>query len=88
MDNDSTTIARVNAITKKSVGNHTHKGFTGSIVKLGNTYKVLKNNRLRSHIERCFIYCVKQNSGSSTKLAGDLNKIVPHLYGKCNYTLP
>lgn len=87
MDNDSTTIARVKAtvdpaITKKSDSNHTRKGFTGSLVELGNTYKVLKNNRVRSHIERCFMYCVKQNSGNSTKLADDLNKIVPHLYGE------
>lgn len=93
MDNDSTTIARVKAtvdpaITKKSDSNHTLKGLTGSLVELGNTYKVLKNNRVRSHIERCFMYCVKQNSGNSTKLAGDLNKIVPHLYGKCKYKLP
>lgn len=85
MDNDSTTIARVKAtvdpaITKKSDGNHTRKGFTGSLVELGNTYKVLKNNRVCSHIECCFMYCVKQNSGNSTKLADDLNKIVPHLY--------
>ncbi|XP_062566154.1 uncharacterized protein LOC134228511 [Saccostrea cucullata] len=87
MDNDSTTIARVRAtvdptITKKSDSNHTRKGFMGSLVELGNTYKVLKNNRVRSHIERCFMYCVKQNSGNSTKLAEDLKNIVPHLYGE------
>lgn len=93
MDNDSTTIARVKAtvypaITKKSDSNHTRKGFTGSLVELGNTYKVLKNNRVRSHIERCFMYCVKQISGNSTKLADNLNKKVPHLYSKFKYKLP
>lgn len=70
MANDSTTIARVKAtvdpvITKNSDGNHTRKRFKGSLVELGNTYKVLKNNRVRSHIERCFMYCVKQNSDNS-----------------------
>lgn len=44
MDIDSTTIAKVKAtvdqtITKKSDGNHTRYGFTGSLVELGNTYK-------------------------------------------------
>lgn len=87
MDNDSTTIARVKAtvdptIKKKSDSNHTRKGFTGSLIELSKTHKALKNNRVRLHIERCFMYCVKQNSGKSTQLAKDLKLIVPHLYGK------
>ena len=49
MDNDSTTIARLRAtvdpdIKKKADINHTKKGFTGSLVELGNTHKVLKNS--------------------------------------------
>lgn len=86
MDNDSTTIARVKAtvdpnITKKSDSNHTRKGFTGKLVDMSTTYRVLKNVKVRGHIERCFMYCVKQRQGSPTQLQEDLQTIVPHLYG-------
>ena len=50
MDNDSTTIARVRAtvdpnISKKADSNHTKKGFTGSLVSLSTTHKVLKTTQ-------------------------------------------
>ena len=87
MDNDSTTIVRLRAtvdpdIKKKADINHTKKGFTGSLVELSNTHKVLKNFKVRTDIERCFTYCVHQAEEDSEKLASDLRKIVPHLYGK------
>lgn len=87
MDNDSTTIARVKAtvdpnIRKKCDSNHTRKGFTGKLVDMSNTFKALKNVKVRGHVERCFMYCVKQNQGKSTQLEEDLQKIVPHLYGE------
>ncbi|KAK3090923.1 hypothetical protein FSP39_015740 [Pinctada imbricata] len=86
MDNDSTTISRVKAtvdpdITKKSDSNHTKKGFTGNLIDLSNTHKVLKNQKVRQHIERCFMYCIRQAGEDSEKLSNDLEKIVPHLYG-------
>lgn len=86
MDNDSTTIARLRAtvdpdIKKKVDSNHMKKGFTGSLVEISNTHKVLKNVKVRTHIERCFTYCVHQASEDPEKLANDLGKIVPHLYG-------
>ncbi|XP_062590039.1 uncharacterized protein LOC134251653 [Saccostrea cucullata] len=61
MDNDSTTIARLRAtvdpdIKKKVDSNHMKKGFTGSLVEISNTHKVLKNVKVRTHIERCFTY--------------------------------
>lgn len=90
MDNDSTTIARVKAtvdpnIRKKCDSNHTRKGFTGKLVDMSNTFKALKNVKVRGHVERCFMYCVKQNQGKSTQLEEDLQKIVPHLYGMYIY---
>jgi hypothetical protein len=61
MDNDSTTIARVRAtvdpnITKRSDRNHTKKGLTGALMELANSHKVLKNQKVRGHIERCVIF--------------------------------
>ena len=49
MDNDSTTVARVRAtidpaIKKKSDSNHTRKGFTGSLIELSKTHKVLNKH--------------------------------------------
>ncbi|XP_069135615.1 uncharacterized protein [Argopecten irradians] len=87
MDNDSTTIARVKAtvdhsITKKSDGNHIRKGLGGSLVELSKTHKVLRNYKVRTHIERCFMYSIRQNQNNATQLAADLEKIVPHLYGE------
>ncbi|XP_062603151.1 uncharacterized protein LOC134264915 [Saccostrea cucullata] len=87
MDNDSTTIAHVKAtvdptINKRADKNHTRKGFTGALIELANTHKVLKNQKLRSHIERCFTYCVQQNRGKAKDLENELGKIVPHLYGE------
>ena len=87
MDNDSTTVARVRApidaaIKKKSDSSRTQKVFTGCLIEFSKTHKALKNTRVRLHIERCFMYCVKQNRRNSTKLAKDLLLIVPHLYGK------
>ncbi|XP_056006937.1 DNA polymerase III PolC-type-like [Ostrea edulis] len=86
MDNDSTTIARLRTtvdpdIKKKADSNHTKKGFTGSLVEMSSIHKVLKNVKVRTHIERCFMYCVRQAAENSEKLASDLKKIVPHLYG-------
>ena len=88
MENDSTKVSRVRAtidpaIKKKSDSNYTRKGFTGSVIEFRKTHKVLKNTRVRRHIERCFMYCVKQNRVNSTKLAKGLLLIVPHLYGTC-----
>lgn len=87
MDNDSTTIAKVKAtvspnIEKRADRNHTKKGFTGALLELGNTHKLLKNPKLRSHIERCFTYCIQQNRGQAKQLEAELGKIVPHLYGE------
>ena len=89
MDNDSTTIARVRAtvdpnIKKKCDSNHTRKGFTSKLIELSNIHKVLKNVKVRGHIERCFMYCVKQKQGHPIQLDEDLQKIVPHLYGMCS----
>ncbi|XP_061175979.1 uncharacterized protein LOC133184928 [Saccostrea echinata] len=90
MDNDSTTIAHVKAtvdptINKRADKNHTKKGFTGALIELANTHKVLKNQKLRGHIERCFTYCVQQNRGKAKELEIELGKIVPHLYGEHEY---
>lgn len=87
MDNDSTTIAYIKAtvdptINKRADKNHTRKSFTGALIELANTHKVLKNQKLRSHIERCFTYCVQQNRGKAKDLENELGKIVPHLYGE------
>ncbi|XP_055999188.1 uncharacterized protein LOC125656742 [Ostrea edulis] len=87
MDNDSTTLARVKAsvnpnISKKSDSNHTKKGFTGSLIELSNQYKVLRNVKVRGHIERCFMYCVHHNKSKEKQLQDDLKNIVPHLYGE------
>ena len=65
MDNDSATIARLRAsvdpdIKKKPYINHTKKGILVSLVELSNTHKVLKNLKVRTHIERCFTYYVHQ----------------------------
>ena len=62
--------------------NHTKKGFPGSLVELSNTHKVLKNLKVRTHIERCFTYYVHQAEENSENMASDLRKIVLHLYGK------
>lgn len=47
-------------------------------------HKVLKKLKVRSHIERCFTYCVKQAKGCADQLSSNLlkMKIVTHLYGK------
>lgn len=87
MDNDSTTIGKVKAtvspnIEKRADRNHTKKGFTGALLELGNTHKLLKNPKFRSHIERCFTYCIQQNRGQAKQLEAELGKIVPHLYGE------
>jgi hypothetical protein len=87
MDNDSTTLARVKAvvnpnISKKSDSNHTKTGFTGNLVDLSNKHKVLRNVKVMSHIERCFMYCVRQNENNEQRLKNDPRTIVPHLYGK------
>ncbi|XP_048749762.1 uncharacterized protein LOC125647095 [Ostrea edulis] len=86
MDNDSTTIARVKStvdksITKRCDSNHTKKGFTASLIELSKTHKLLRNTKVRTHIERCFTYSVSQNRGEPEQLAKGLSSIVPHLYG-------
>lgn len=87
MDNDSTTIARLRAtvdstISKQADKNHTKKGFTSSLFDLINSYKILKNTKVRGHIEKCFIYCISQNKGQPKAIADGLQRIVPHLYGE------
>lgn len=84
MDNDSTTIAKVKAtvspnIEKRADRNHTKKGFTGALLELGNTHKLLKNPKLRSHIERCFTYCIQQNRVKPNSLKLNLAKLF-HIY--------
>lgn len=86
MDNDSTTIARVKStvdqnITKRCDSNHTRKGFTASLIELSKAHKLLRNTKVRSHIERCFTYSISQNKGQPEQLADALSSIVPHLYG-------
>ena len=49
MDNDSTKVSIVRAtidpaIKKKSDSNHTRKGFTGSLIELSKTHKVLNKH--------------------------------------------
>lgn len=93
MDNDSTTIARLKAtvdstISKQADKNHTKKGFTNTntLFELSNSYKILKNTKVPSHIEKCFIYgiisIIIQNRGRPKAIADELQKMVPHLYGK------
>ncbi|XP_062617807.1 uncharacterized protein LOC134279410 isoform X3 [Saccostrea cucullata] len=87
MDNDSTTLSRVKAsvnpnISKKSDSNHTKKGFTGSLIELSNQHKVLRNVKVRGHIERCFMYCIHQNQNREQQLKADFRNIVSHLYGE------
>lgn len=87
MDNDSTTIARVKStvdqnITKRCDSNHTRKGFTASLIELSKAHKLLRNTKVRSHIERCFTYSISQNKGQQEQLANALSSIVPHLYGE------
>lgn len=87
MDNDSTTIARVKStvdqnITKRCDSNHTRKGFTASLTELSKAHKLLRNTKVRSHIERCFTYSISQNKGQPEQLADALSSIVPHLYGE------
>lgn len=88
MDNDYTTIARLKAtvditISKQADKNHTIKGFTNSLFEHSYRYKILKKpTKVRSHIEKCFIYCISQNKGQPKAIADGLQKIVPHLYGK------
>lgn len=86
MDNDSTTIARVKApvnpnISKRSDSNHTKKGFTGALVELSSAHKVLRNVKVRGHMELCFMYCIQQNKDNPSQIETDLRNIVPHLYG-------
>lgn len=86
MDNDSTTIARLKAtvdstISKQADKNHTKKGFTNTLFELSNSYKILKNTKVPSHIEKCFIYCISQNKGQPKAIADELQKMVRHLYG-------
>lgn len=68
MDNDYTTIARVKAtmdpnIRKKCDSIHSRKSFPGKLVNMRKSPKALKNVKVRGHVERCFMYCVKQNQG-------------------------
>lgn len=75
MDNDSTTIAIVRATVDPdtsitSDSNYTKKGSTSSLVNLSTSHKVLKNLKVRSHIESCFTYCVKQAKGFTDQLSG------------------
>lgn len=76
MDNDSTTIARVKATVDPNIRKKCDS----------NTFKALKNVKVRGHVERCFMYCVKQNQEKSTQLEEDLQKIVPHLYAMYIYS--
>lgn len=87
MDNDSTTIARVKVqvnpnISKRSDSNHTKKGFTSALVELSSAHKVLRNVKVRGHMERCVMYCIQQNKDNPSQLETDLRNIVPHLYGE------
>ena len=86
MDNDSTTISKVRSevdqsISKKSDRNHTRKPFTGALFELNKIHKNLRNHKVRTHIERCFMYCIQQNKENADQLAKALDAIVPHLYG-------
>lgn len=98
MENDSITIARVKAqvnpnISKRSDRNHTKKGFTGALVELSSAHKVLRNVKVRGHMERCFMYCIQQNKGNPLNLRLILEILfhtymVVEFYYKCNfYTL-
>lgn len=92
MDNDSTTVARVKAtvdgdIEKRPDKNHTRKSFTSTLYELSRTHKELKNNKLRNHIEKCFMYCISQNRDRPEELKNGLMTIVPHLFGKTLFIL-
>lgn len=87
MDNDSTSIARVKAqvnpnISKRSDSKHTKKGFISALVELSSAHKVLRNVKVRGHMERCVMYCIQQNKDNPSQLETDLRNIVPHLYGE------
>lgn len=89
MDKDSTTIANMRDtvnpdISKQSDSNHTKKGFARILVNLSTSHKVLKNLKVRAHIQRWLTHCMKQARGCADHLSCDLlkMKIVPHLYGK------
>ena len=82
MDNDSTTIARLRATVDPDIKQK--KLMLISIIQRKDLLAVwlnsaLKNFKVRTHIERCFTYCVHQAEENSEKLAIDLRKIV-HIY--------
>ena len=91
MDNDSTTMAKIRAevdpsVNKKADRNHTKKSFTGALIELSNSHKTLRNVKVRTHIDRCFAYCLQQHQGNPEQLGKALEAIVPHLYGNFDMT--
>ena len=91
MDNDSTTIARVQAvhgdINKLSDTNHTKKSIVNSLYKLNEQHKELRNNKTINYISKMIMYAIHQKQGDITGLQTRLDQVVPHMFGdhsKCD----
>lgn len=87
MDNDTTTIERARtevnpALKKQCDKNYTLKQFTNKLydLKKCKNYKEL-NSKTKSHISKCFKYCVSQNQHDLDGMRKNLEAIGRHVFG-------
>ncbi|VDI21511.1 Hypothetical predicted protein [Mytilus galloprovincialis] len=84
-DNDSTTTSRMKVdfddLEKKDDQNHVKKGFSKKLYELSKKFKELKHPDVIPYMVRCFLYAVKENTGSVENIQLALKRMVLHIFG-------
>jgi hypothetical protein len=85
MDEDSTTIRRINTLVdpglqKKSDKNHIEKTISNSLFDVKKDYQVLSTTVI-SYLVKCVSYTIAQNKDDPDTLQNNLLAIVPHAFG-------
>lgn len=85
-DNDSNSISAIRAgtnyeIVKHADKNHTSKGVTNELYKMKKNYKELNAIAIK-HIQRCFGYCVSQNTGDVAGMVTAIRNIPYHCFNQ------
>lgn len=91
MDDDCTTLAKINSVTKHPVTkwsdiNHTKKLLGNRLYGLQKKHKVL-TVKVIQWLQKCFSYAVAQNKYNISGLSSALSQIIPHAFGEhenCN----
>lgn len=68
-------------LEKKDDQNHVKKGFSKKLYELSKKFKELKHPDVIPYIVRCFMYAVKENTGSVENIQLALKRMVLNIFG-------